>query len=176
MPTPSKTPRTGNSKGSAEWPALAEAGAGLTEAEALTDDPMSAPIEKLKPRPFSLKAEVKKRPALYIGLGALAVTGVAVFLGRGLIARAARPMVAKAVRPVLVRAVARHPVKAARIAAQHPRTTARVVAGLAEGPMNRLGATARDLGASARDVGVDVRDRLVRTKWRDLAPSRFISR
>lgn len=166
MPTPSKTTRTRSS--STDWPALAEAGAGLTEAEALSDDPMSAPIEKMKPRPFSLKAEVKKRPALYIGLGALAVTGVAIFLGRGLLARAARP--------VLVRAVTRHPVKAVRLAAAHPRATAKVVASLAEGPMNRLSDAARDIGANARDFGVTARDRLAKTKWRDLAPSRFIPR
>ena len=168
MPTPSKTTRTRSSNSSADWPALAEAGAGLSEVEAVGDDAMSAPIEKLKPQPFSLKAEVKKRPALYIGLGALAVTGVAVFLGRGLLARAARP--------VLVRAVTRHPIQAARLAAKHPRATAKVVASLAEGPMNRLGDAARDIGANARDFGVSARDRLAKTNWRDLAPSRFISR
>lgn len=168
MPTPSKTTRASNSNSASEWPALAESGAGLSEAEGLSDDPMSAPIEKLKPQPFSLKAEVKKRPALYIGLGALAVTGVAVFLGRGLIARAAGP--------ALMRTVGRHPVKAVRLAAKHPQATAKVVAGLAEGPMNRLGATARDLGVSARDLGLTARDRLAKTNWRELAPSRFISR
>lgn len=136
MPTPSKTTKADKSATEAppaEWPSLVESGAGLSEADGAEHDPMDAPIEKLPPQPFSLKAEVRKHPALYIGLGALAVAGLAAVLGRGALVRAARPMVARAVGPVLVRAAARRPLEAARLAARHPRAAARLVAGLRRG-------------------------------------------
>ncbi|HEX5378393.1 MAG TPA: hypothetical protein VFW47_07445 [Phenylobacterium sp.] len=113
-----------------EWATLVESGAGLSDGELGVDDRMSAPIEKLQPQPFSLSAEVKKHPVLYLGLGALAVAGVAAFLGRGAISRTARPIIVRSVRPMLVRAAARRPVEAARLAARHPRTAARLFAGL----------------------------------------------
>ena len=134
MPTPStKSPKAAANSDvapDAEWPALVEAGVGLAEADRTPDDGMSAPTEKLPEQPFSLKAEVKKHPVLYIGLGALAVAGIAAFLGRGTLARTARPIVVRAVRPVLVRAVASRPLQAARLAARNPRAAARLVAGL----------------------------------------------
>jgi hypothetical protein len=94
---------------------------------------MDAPIEKLPPQPFSLKDQVKKHPALYIGLGALAVAGLAAVLGRGALGRAARPMVVKAVKPVLIRAAARRPIETARLAKRYPKAAARLVAGLRRG-------------------------------------------
>ena len=137
MPTPSTrsskaaspAPTSANSAG--EWPSFVEPGARGTEAEPpLVDEAMSAPVEKLPEQPFSLKAEVKKHPVLYIGLGALAVAGVAAFLGRGAIARTARPMVARTVRPILIRAAAKRPLEMAKMAARNPKAAARLVAGL----------------------------------------------
>jgi hypothetical protein len=108
-----------------------EPGKTVSEAEPpVVDEAMSAPVEKLPEQPFSLKAEVKKHPVLYIGLGALAVAGVAAFLGRGAIVRTARPLVVKTVRPILIRAVAKRPLKAARMVARNPKAAARLVAGL----------------------------------------------
>jgi hypothetical protein len=137
MPTPS----TKSSKAAAlkavaanaagEWPSFVEPGKTVSEAEPpVVDEAMTAPVEKLPDQPFSLKTQVKKHPVLYIGLGALAVAGVAAFFGRGAIARTARPMVAKTLRPILVRAAAKRPLEVARMAARSPRAAARLVAGL----------------------------------------------
>jgi hypothetical protein len=137
MPTP--TPSTKSANGSipqaaantdGEWPSRIQAVEGLPDAEASAADPMAAPIEKLPEQPFSLKAQVRKHPVLYIGLGALAVAGLAAILGRGAIVRTARPIVVRAVRPILLRAAARRPLEVARMAARNPKAAARFVAGL----------------------------------------------
>lgn len=137
MPTPStRSPKAASSKpiaanSTGEWPSFVESGARGTEAEPpVVDEAMAAPVEKLPERPFSLKSQVRKHPVLYIGLGALAVAGVAAFFGRGAIARTARPLVAKTVRPILVRAASKRPLDAARMAIRNPKATARLVAGL----------------------------------------------
>lgn len=137
MPTPS----TKSSKAAAlkavaansagEWPSFVEPGKTVTEAEPpMVDEAMTAPVEKLPEQPFSLKHEVKKHPVLFIGLGALAVAGVAAFLGRGAIARSARPIMARTVRPILIRAAAKRPLEVAKLAARNPKAAARLVAGL----------------------------------------------
>jgi hypothetical protein len=136
MPTPSTTsskdaapPIAANADG--EWPSRVQAAVeGLPDTDPSAIDPMAAPIEKLPEQPFSLKAEVKKHPVLYIGLGALAVAGLAAILGRGAIVRTARPIVVRTVRPLLLRAAARRPLEVARMAARNPKAAARFVAGL----------------------------------------------
>ena len=135
MPTPSTKsakvavpPAAANGDG--EWPSRVQAVEALPDAYASAADPMAAPIEKLPEQPFSLKAEVKKHPVLYIGLGALAVAGVAAILGRGAIMRTARPIVVRTVRPMLLRAAAKRPLEVARMAARNPKAAARFVAGL----------------------------------------------
>jgi hypothetical protein len=137
MPTPStKSPKAAAPKpvaanSAGEWPSFIEPGKAASEAEPpVVDDAMTAPVEKLPEQPFSLKTEVKKHPVLFIGLGALAVAGVAAFLGRGAIARTARPVVARTVRPILIRAAAKRPLEVARLAARNPKAAARLVAGL----------------------------------------------
>lgn len=119
-PAPPKAAANGVSKPSQEWPALVESGAGLSEAERTARDPMAAPRERLPAEQLSLGAAFKKRPMLYVGLGALALGGVAALFGRKAILRAAAPMV--------VKVAARHPVRAARLAARHPRATYRLIA------------------------------------------------
>lgn len=137
MPTPStKSSKATSTKpvattSTGEWPSFVEPGAGSSEAgPPVVDEAMTAPTERLPEQPFSLKTEVKKHPMLYIGLGALAVAGVAAFLGRGAVVRAARPIVVKTVRPILIRAAAQRPLQAARLAARNPKAIARLVAGL----------------------------------------------
>jgi hypothetical protein len=137
MPTPStKSPQAATPKAVAatsagEWPSFVEPGKAVTEAEPpVVDEAMTAPVEKLPEQPFSLKHEVKKHPVLFIGLGALAVAGIAAFLGRGAIARTARPIVARTVRPILIRAAAKRPLEVAKLAARNPKAAARLVAGL----------------------------------------------
>jgi hypothetical protein len=115
----------------ADWPSLVESGQGVSEAEPpVVDEAMSAPQERLPEQAFSLKAEMKKHPVLYIGLGALAVAGIAAFVGRGALARTAQPVIARTVRPLLMRAAVRRPLETARLVARNPRAAARLVAGL----------------------------------------------
>lgn len=86
--------------------------------------------EHLKGRRFSVYTEVQKRPGLTLGLGALAVVGIAAFLGREGLSKNARPMLAKAARPLLMRAAMQRPAAAARLVARHPGRAARLAAAL----------------------------------------------
>ena len=86
--------------------------------------------EHLRGRKFSLYTEAQKHPALTVGLGALAVVGVAAFLGRGTLARNARPLLARAIGPLLLRAAMQRPLAAAKLAVKHPRQTAKLAAAL----------------------------------------------
>ena len=163
-------------RSSQEWPALMESGAGLSEAERAAKDPMAAPTERLPTQPLTLEdgkarirngagrvtAEVKKRPLLYIGLGALALGGVAALLGRRAIFRAAAPM--------LVRAVARHPMDAARLAARHPRGAYRLIAMGVEPTVHSGMRTIRGLPQKMRDLELPqrVRDLELQQRLRDL--------
>jgi hypothetical protein len=137
MPTPStRSPKAGSpeptaAKTAGEWPSFVPPGERVTDGEPpVVDEAMTAPVEKLPEQKFSLKAEVKKHPGLYIGLGALAVAGIAAFLGRGAIARTAQPMMVRTVRPLLARAAAQRPLEAVKLAARNPKAAARLVAGL----------------------------------------------
>jgi hypothetical protein len=98
---------------------------------------LTAAFEAKQPRRLDLKAQFKKRPGLFIGLGVVAVGAVAAVLGRGAIlkgagalSKAARPMAARTVRPLLIDAARRRPIAAARLAARFPKTSARLVAAL----------------------------------------------
>jgi len=86
--------------------------------------------EHLKGRRFSVYTEAQKRPGLTVGLGALAVVGIAAFLGRDALSRNARPMLAKAARPLLLRAAMSRPAAAAKLVAKHPKRAARLAAAL----------------------------------------------
>jgi len=86
--------------------------------------------ENVSGRRFSLYVEAQKRPGLTLGLGALAVVGIAAFLGRGSLARNARPLIARAARPILAQAAMRRPVAAANLALKHPRQAAKLAAAL----------------------------------------------
>jgi len=86
--------------------------------------------EHLKGRRFSVYTEVQKRPGLTIGLGALAVVGIAAFLGREGLSKSARPMLAKAAGPLLLAAVMRRPATTAKLVARHPGKAARLAAAL----------------------------------------------
>jgi len=86
--------------------------------------PMGHMVVATHGKRLTTATEVKKHPGLAMGLGLLAVAGIALWFGRGRIAQAAaraRPKVARAVRPVVIGAVKRRPLQAAKLAAQHPK-------------------------------------------------------
>jgi NAD(P)-dependent dehydrogenase (short-subunit alcohol dehydrogenase family) len=67
----------------------------------------------------------RKHPGVLVGVGLLAVAGVALWFGRGRIVQAAavaRPKVARAVRPVLTGVVKRRPLLVARLVAKYPKS------------------------------------------------------
>ncbi len=144
-----KPAANGVSKPGQDWPALVESGAGLSEAERGASDPLDAPIERLPAEKFSLTAEVKKRPMLFIGLGALALGGVVAIVGRKVLFRAAAPM--------LVKAAARHPVQAARFAARNPKATYRLIAMGVEPTISSGVKTVRGLPQKVRDLDLPQR-------------------
>jgi NAD(P)-dependent dehydrogenase (short-subunit alcohol dehydrogenase family) len=105
--------------------------AGLTDAPveaalyALTH-PMGRMIVAPRGRRLTALTEVSKHRGVVLGVGLLALAGVAVWLGRGRIGEVARPRVARAVRPLVAQAVRRRPLQAAKLAAKHPRQAARL--------------------------------------------------
>jgi hypothetical protein len=75
----------------------------------------------------------KKHPRIVLGVGLLALTGVAVWFGRGRIvetAVAARPKVARVIRPAVLSMVKRRPLQAAKLAAKYPGSALRLAKAL----------------------------------------------
>ena len=162
---PKATAANGAAKTGQEWPALVESGAGLAEPDRGAKDPMDAPLERMPAQKFSLKAEVKKRPMLFIGIGALALGGVAAIVGRKVLFRAAAPM--------LVKAAAKRPIKTARFAAKHPKTAYKLVALGVEPAVNSSLKSLRGLPGKVRDLDLlqRVRDLELQQRLRDLEPT-----
>lgn len=77
--------------------------------------------------------EVKKHPAVLVGVGLLAVAGAALWFNRGRLAQAAvaaRPRVARAVRPAVIGLVKRRPVQVAKLVVKHPRPAMKIAKAL----------------------------------------------
>ncbi|MDB5426689.1 MAG: short-chain dehydrogenase/reductase [Phenylobacterium sp.] len=86
--------------------------------------PMGRMAVAAQGRRLTTVTEVKKHPGVVVGVGVLALVGVAVWFGRGRIGRvaaSARPKIVRAVRPAVVGAVRRRPLQAAKLAAKYPR-------------------------------------------------------
>ena len=65
----------------------------------------------------------RRHPGVLVGVGLLAVAGVALWFGRGRVAQAAsaaRPRLAQAARPLFTAVVKRRPLMAAKMVAKHP--------------------------------------------------------
>lgn len=91
--------------------------------------PMGEMALAAKGKGLTAVTQARKHPGVLVGVGLLAVAGVALWFGRGRIAgaaAAARPKVARAVRPALIGMVKRRPLQTAKIAARHPRQALRI--------------------------------------------------
>jgi short-subunit dehydrogenase len=86
--------------------------------------------EGFRGRRVSVYTQTQKHPGLTLGLGAVAVLGLAAFVGRRRLGAAARPLLAAAARPLVARMIRRRPRPTFRTALRHPLRTARIVAAL----------------------------------------------
>jgi NAD(P)-dependent dehydrogenase (short-subunit alcohol dehydrogenase family) len=95
--------------------------------------PMGQMVVAAKGKGLTVATQARKHPGVMVGVGLLALAGVAIWFGRGRIAQAAsaaRPRMARALRPAVVGAVRRRPLQAARLADKHPRSAARLIRAL----------------------------------------------
>ncbi|RAK58166.1 SDR family oxidoreductase [Phenylobacterium deserti] len=83
-----------------------------------------------KGRRYSVYTEAQKHKLLVVGVGALAVAGAAIWLGRGRIGRTTRPLAARALRPLVIKAIGARPLAVAKAAAKRPRWALRLAAAL----------------------------------------------
>lgn len=95
--------------------------------------PMGEMALAAKGKGLTAATHAKKHPGLVVGLGLVALAGVAVWFGRDRIAQAAaagRPRLARAVRPALTGMVKRRPLTAAKLVAKYPRQAAKLAKAL----------------------------------------------
>jgi NAD(P)-dependent dehydrogenase (short-subunit alcohol dehydrogenase family) len=86
--------------------------------------PMGRMVVATHGKRLTTATEVKKHPGLVVGVGLLALAGIALWFGRARIARAAataRPRLMRAARPMVLGAVRQRPLQAARLAITHPK-------------------------------------------------------
>ena len=86
--------------------------------------PMGEMAVAAKGKGLTAVTQAKKHPGIALGVGLVALAGVAVWFGRGRIAQAAaaaRPRIARAVRPAVIGVAKRRPLQVAKLAAKHPR-------------------------------------------------------
>ena len=79
---------------------------------------------------LSAFTHARKHPGMLVGVGVLALAGVALWAGRRQIAAVARPQIGRALRPVLIEAARRRPLQAAQLAMRHPRQALKLVTSL----------------------------------------------
>ena len=79
---------------------------------------------------LSAFTRARKHQGVLIGVGVVAIAGVALWAGRRTIVAAAGPRVGRAIRPLLIEAARRRPLEAARLAVRHPRQALKLVSSL----------------------------------------------
>jgi hypothetical protein len=117
----------------ADWRPDSPAKAAVEAALLAAHRPMGQMAVAAKGQGLTAASEAKKHPGVVIGVGLLAMVGVAAWFGRGRLAQAAeaaRPRLVRAGRSAVVGAVKRRPLLAAKLAAKHPRKAARLVKAL----------------------------------------------
>jgi NAD(P)-dependent dehydrogenase (short-subunit alcohol dehydrogenase family) len=110
-------------------PAKAAAEAAL---HALTR-PMGEMAVAARGKGLTAVTQAKKHPGVIVGVGLLALAGVAIWFGRGRIgqaASAARPRVARALRPAAIGLAKRRPLQIAKLAAKYPKSALKVAKAL----------------------------------------------
>ena len=70
---------------------------------------------------LSAFTHARKRQGLIVGVGMLALAGVAIWVGRKSLSEAVRPRLVRVVRPIVIEAARRRPLQAAKLAVKHPR-------------------------------------------------------
>ena len=79
---------------------------------------------------LSAFTEARKHQGVVVGVGVLALAGVALWAGRKNLAGAARPALGRVMRPLLIEAARRRPLQAAKLVAKHPRQALKLAASL----------------------------------------------
>ncbi len=79
---------------------------------------------------LSAFTHARKHQGVLVGVGIVALAGVALWAGRRSLATAARPHVVRAVRPLVIQAARRRPLSAAKLAVKHPREALNLVRAL----------------------------------------------
>jgi hypothetical protein len=113
----------------ADWRHDSPAKAAAEAALLAVHKPMGQMVLAANGRGMTAATEVKKHPGVVIGVGLLAMVGVAAWLGRGRLAQvaeAARPRLVRAGRGAVIGAAKRRPLLAAKLAAKHPKVAIRV--------------------------------------------------
>lgn len=63
-----------------EWPAMAEAGAGLSESEGPAETARHAPGERARAARFDIVDDIRRRPVTYFGFGVLIGLGLGLLI------------------------------------------------------------------------------------------------
>ena len=79
---------------------------------------------------LSAFTQARKHQGVLVGVGIVALAGVALWAGRRTLTTAARPHLVRAVRPLVIQAARRRPLQAVKMVARHPRQALNLVRAL----------------------------------------------
>ena len=79
---------------------------------------------------LSAFTQARKHRGVLVGVGVVALAGVALWAGRKGLVSAARPHLGRVIRPLVIEAARRRPLQAAKLVARHPREALKLVGSL----------------------------------------------